>query len=77
VQDQPGRAARLFGVVEAQLDILAAPLISTDRIEYQRHLAAARAQLAEAAFAAALAEGRAMSLDQALAYALADSDLAA
>jgi hypothetical protein len=38
-------------------------------------VATARAQLSEAAFAAAQAEGRAMTLEQAIAYALEGSDM--
>ena len=38
--------------------------------EYERTVSEARATLAEAAFAAAWAEGRAMSLDQAVEYSL-------
>ena len=42
---------------------------------YERQLLAARAQLGEATFAAAWAAGRAMNLEQAIAYALdADAD---
>ena len=38
-------------------------LIAADRAEYDRNVAAVRAQLDEAAFAAAWAEGRAMAAD--------------
>jgi hypothetical protein len=41
-----------------------------NRMEYKRNLAIARAQLGEAAFAAAWAAGRAMSIEQAIAAAL-------
>jgi hypothetical protein len=40
--------------------------------EYERTVAEAHAALGEAAFAAAWAEGRAMSLDAALDYALGE-----
>ena len=42
----------------------------SDRAEYERDLAAARAKLSEDAFAAAWAEGRTMTLEQAVEYAL-------
>jgi len=41
--------------------------------EYERTMAEGRAALGEAAFAAAWAEGRAMSLEQALEYALEET----
>jgi tetratricopeptide (TPR) repeat protein len=68
------RAAQLFGVMEA---LRAANVESLDRanqIVYDRSMAAVRAQIDEAAFAAAWIEGQAMSLDQAIAYALERSD---
>ena len=45
-----------------------------DRTEYDRYVAVARAQLDEAAFAVARAEGRAMSLNQAITDALSFDD---
>ena len=60
------RAARLFGAAEA----LRAPVNSTidlvDQPEYERQVAIVRAQLDEAAFTAAWAEGQAMTLEQAI-----------
>jgi hypothetical protein len=43
------------------------------RHDYDRDVAVARAQLGETAFAAAWAEGRAMTLEQAVAYALEEA----
>jgi hypothetical protein len=43
-----------------------------DQIQHDRNVAAVRAQLDEATFAAAWAEGRAMTLEQTIVYALAD-----
>ena len=48
-------------------------LLHAARLEYDRALAAARAQLDEAAWNAAWAEGRAMTLEQAVTYALEDA----
>ncbi len=64
--------AQLFGIVEALLNDVGTRLLPADNIEYERHVAAVRSQLDEATFAAAWAAGRAMTLVQALAYALAD-----
>jgi hypothetical protein len=43
-----------------------------DKDDYERDVALARAQLGEEAFAAAWAEGQAMSLEEAIAYALGE-----
>jgi len=67
---QPEWATWLFGAAEALLDLIGAPLAPADRAEYERDLAIARAQLDEAAFTAAWAQGRALSLEQAITYAL-------
>jgi len=72
-EGQPERAARLLGAAEALLEATGARLIAADRAEYDHNVTAVRAQLDEAAFAAARAEGRAMATDdweQAVAYAL-------
>ncbi len=75
VQRLPIRAARLLGAAAALLEALGADsrMDPADRAEYDRDVAAVRAQLDEALFVAAWAEGRAMTLEQAIAYALEDS----
>ena len=69
------RAALLFGAAATLRATLGAPLPPIDRPVYDRHLAAARTRLGEAGWAAAWAEGRNMSLDQALAYALEQTSI--
>jgi hypothetical protein len=63
---KPLRAARLFGASEARQYSAGA----LERADHDRAIAATRAALDEKAFAAAQAEGQAMSLEQAVAYAL-------
>jgi len=63
-------AARLLGAAGALRDALGSPLPPVDRADRDRSLAAARAVLGEAAFAAASAERRAMELEQAVADTL-------
>jgi tetratricopeptide (TPR) repeat protein len=65
------RAARLFSAAEALGKLLGAALPVVYRREYERHLGAVRAALGEEALAAAWAAGRALSLEQAIAAALA------
>jgi tetratricopeptide (TPR) repeat protein len=68
----PERAATLFGAAEALAAYGPTPATLVSHPAYTRDVAATRAQLDEAAFEAAWAEGRAMTLDQAIAYALED-----
>jgi predicted ATPase/class 3 adenylate cyclase len=65
-QGQGERAARLFGAEEAVREELGAPFRRVDRPDYERFVAAARSAAAEGAFGAAWAEGRAMTVDQAI-----------
>ncbi|PLS77801.1 MAG: hypothetical protein CYG59_21895 [Chloroflexi bacterium] len=77
-EGQPVRATRLWGAAEAIREaagINLTPLVRT-HTHYDDYLAATRAQLGEAAFALAWAEGKAMTLEQAIAYAFESDDLA-
>jgi tetratricopeptide (TPR) repeat protein len=67
---QPQRAARLFGAWESALERMGAMPQPADKPEFDRVIAAVRAQLEEATFEAAWAEGRKMTLEQAVAEAL-------
>jgi tetratricopeptide (TPR) repeat protein len=69
-QGQPVHTAQLLAVVEGLRNALGAPLAPVDRLEHDRTIAAARTALGEAAFHRAWAEGRVMTLEQAVAYAL-------
>jgi predicted ATPase/class 3 adenylate cyclase len=73
---QPVRAVRLFGAAEALREALKSSLLPDERISYERSIAEACAQLDEATFAAAWAEGRAMTLEQAVIFALDRQNLA-
>jgi len=71
--EQPVRAARLWGAVENMQEdysLHIAPMAHS-LTDYEGHLMLARSQLGdEEAFAAAWAEGKAMSLEQAIDYGL-------
>jgi predicted ATPase/transcriptional regulator with XRE-family HTH domain len=67
---QGEQAARLFGTAERLLDSLGTQLDPLIRTAYEQNVAAVRAQLKEEAFAAAWAQGQAMTLEQAVADAL-------
>jgi len=67
------RAALLFGTTEASLEALGGELaLWSDVSERQRYLATARSGIGDEAFAAAFNEGRAMTLEQAIVYALTE-----
>jgi tetratricopeptide (TPR) repeat protein len=67
------KAAQLFGASEALRELIGAPLPLADRTEYNRNLAAMSTLLDEGVSIAAWAEGQAMSLEQAIEYALEHS----
>ena len=67
---QSTHAARLFGAADALRATFDIPLKPAARAAYERDLAIAKARLDEATFAAAWAEGRDMTLEHAVAYAL-------
>lgn len=68
------RAARLFGAAEALREAIGVTLLPAERVDHDRAAATARALAAEVAFAAAWAEGRTMTLEQAADYALATEE---
>jgi predicted ATPase/class 3 adenylate cyclase len=76
-EGSPERAARLLGAAAARRDAVGASLPPAERAAYERIVATVRAYLEPAVFAAAWAEGQAMSLEQAVAYAVADAPDAA
>ncbi len=67
---EPERAARLLGAAETTLSRIGAYIETTDRPEFERINREVRALLDEATFQAAWAEGRKMTLEQAVADAL-------
>jgi tetratricopeptide (TPR) repeat protein len=69
-QEQPEQAARLFAWADAMREILENPRWPPEQADVDRDLATIHAQLGKAAFAAAHAKGRAMTLEQAVTYAL-------
>src|SRR5207247_3078348 len=69
-EQQAERAVRLLGAGEAFCETLGVRPPVAIPAEYERAMAEGRASLGEAAFATAWAEGRAMSLERAVEYAL-------
>jgi predicted ATPase/class 3 adenylate cyclase len=69
-RDDPGRAAQLLGAVEALVQLFGGTLHWGARSQYEEDCETARTRLGETAYLAAQAEGRAMSLDEAVEFAL-------
>lgn len=66
----PEHAARLLGAAQAQLEAIGSPLEPGDRAEYERNVAATRMAMDRANFATAWAEGRSLTIEQAIGQAL-------
>jgi hypothetical protein len=71
---QPRRAAQLGGAAEALRHALSVFLLANQRAGHEQAVQTARAALGEPAFAAAWAEGRALSLEQVVALVLDDGE---
>lgn len=69
-QNQPDRAAKLYGAAQVIFETTDYHIPPFDRAEFDRHIQIARDQLGEARFEALAAVGRSMTLEQAVAYAL-------
>jgi predicted ATPase/class 3 adenylate cyclase len=67
------RAARLWGALESALQAIGASWTPDDLAQDAPYLDAARSRLGEAAWEAALAEGKNMTLEEAIAYALEEA----
>jgi non-specific serine/threonine protein kinase len=70
--NQPERAATLIGAAQEVLDVNDNRFSSFDRAEFDRHIQMARDQLGNERFESLQDEGRAMTLTDAVAYALED-----
>jgi DNA-binding CsgD family transcriptional regulator len=75
IQGRADRATRLFGVATALLDASNYRLTPTLSELHRRAEANARAVLGDRGFAASLAEGRRMTLDEGIALALAEAGI--
>jgi hypothetical protein len=66
----PGRAARLFGAAERLREQLGIGLYPYEHDEYEKYVKLSRSQLDEASWNTAWNEGRAMTMEQSIEYAL-------
>jgi len=68
-EEQPRRAASLFGAAEALREKCQSPMTDEERVDYDRSVARLRGGLAGADFDSVWAEGRGMTMEQAVALA--------
>jgi predicted ATPase/DNA-binding SARP family transcriptional activator len=76
-EGQWARVTRLLGAALARREAAGKPVLPCDRAAWDRWITDARGALTEAAFAAAWAEGQALTLEEAAGYALQGGDTAA
>jgi serine/threonine-protein kinase PknK len=69
---KPVRAASLWGAAKGMREDIGWSLTSDERVLYEPHVTAARSRMDEAAWEAALDEGTAMRLGEAVEYALSE-----
>ena len=74
VQGRPERAARLLGASAALREEIGAPLSPITQADHDHAVNASREALGEDAFAAAWAEGSAMTLEEAIADVVGDDE---
>jgi non-specific serine/threonine protein kinase len=70
VNEQPERAIKLLGAAEALREIIQIDMSPMERVEYEREAGELRARMSEKEFNIQWLEGRAMTMEQAIAYAL-------
>ncbi len=70
--DQAVRAARLWGAADALREAIDAPLPAGERELFEPHMVATHHRLGEAAWKEAWREGRSMTLEEAVCYALGE-----
>lgn len=72
--NEPARACRIWGAAELLRETIGAPMPPSERPDYERIVAAARAAMGDdAAFTRAWQEGRAMTLEEAIDYVLCEA----
>jgi predicted ATPase/class 3 adenylate cyclase/Flp pilus assembly protein TadD len=73
VRELPEHAARIFGATEGLRESIGAALPLADQLERDQNVSAVRAHLGDEALTSSWAEGRAMTLEQAIEYAIEDA----
>ena len=70
IEEQGQRAARLFGAAEALREKIDIPMTDMEHVEYEREISELKAGMDEKVFVSAWTEGRALTMEQAIDFAL-------
>jgi tetratricopeptide (TPR) repeat protein len=70
VLGEGAKAGRLFGAAAALWEVIGTPMWPAERADWERNMAAARGQVDDTTWQRVWAEGRAMSMEEAIKYAL-------
>jgi tetratricopeptide (TPR) repeat protein len=70
IQEQPERAARLFGAAEMTREIINIPMNGMEQVEYDREVEELKTNIDKKIFASLWAEGRSMTMEQAVELAI-------
>ena len=70
---RPADVARLFAAAEALRDLMGKPLTPAQLVPHDHDVATVQRRLDPESFAAAWSEGRTMTLEQAIAFAIGDA----
>jgi tetratricopeptide (TPR) repeat protein len=75
-REEDQRAAQLFGAAEMLREIIGISMTSAEQVEYEHEVNDLRANMNESTFAKAWAEGRVMSIEQAIVLAVEEEKIA-
>jgi predicted ATPase len=73
-EEEERRAATLFGAAEGLRELIGLPMTPIERVEYEREVNDLHSNMEETSFRKAWSEGRALSMEQAIALALENED---
>ena len=71
---QDKRSARLFGAAEALRENIRMPMDPEERVEYDQQVSDLRGRMESKTLASVWAEGRSMTMEQAISYAVSDAE---
>jgi len=74
LEEEPQRALKLFGAAEALREKAQSPMTDHEHVDYTRAVAQVRSMLTETEFNSLWAQGRAMTMEQAIEFALEKTD---
>ena len=70
IEEQGQRAARLFGAAESLREKIDIPMTAMEHVEYEREISDLKAGMDEKVFESSWTEGRDMTMEQAIDFAL-------